>query len=271
MKEYDFAVIENFQHWNDWYADNKIRTNKLSTKFYPNQGVVLKKDGAKAHGIAKGDYIENLQKYYPRDIKPMNSEQEVALGLLKDNTIPLKIISGVAGSGKTLLSCAHALEQLDNGKTSKIVLAKSLTPVGREVGYLKGSLEDKIRPFMGAFYDNFIVCGVPFYTIDDMAGKDQLEVVAITFLQGRSIRNATIIVDEAQNLDIKILKQIITRVGEGSELILLGDPTQNFEKSVHENTLQTLIELGRNSSLVGHVSLRKSLRSELAEWAVRVL
>jgi PhoH-like ATPase len=162
------------------------------------------------------------------------------------------------------------MQQLRHGDKTKIVIAKSMTPVGREIGHLKGSMEDKVKPWLGPFYDNFIQCGVAPYEIDDMIERDILEITPITFIQGRSITNAIIIIDEVQNLDMNILKQIITRAAEGSQIILLGDQTQVFER-VNSSSITTLVEKGRNSKVVGTIHLSKSLRSKLADWAVKHL
>lgn len=268
----DFLSIEHFDNWQSWYSQDKIKIAELKIEgnLYQNQPVMLGKEGSAQIGIVKGDYIVKISDYFPCKIGAKNDEQKFALSLLKDNNIPLKIISGVAGSGKTMLACAHAMQQLRYGDKTRIVIAKSMTPVGREIGHLKGSMEDKVKPWLGPFYDNFIQCGVAPYEIDDMIQQETMEITPITFIQGRSITNAIIIIDEVQNLNLNILKQIITRAAEGSEIILLGDQTQVFER-VSDNSITTLIERGRNSNVVGAIHLHKSLRSSLAEWAVENL
>lgn len=267
----DIQVIEDFGGWNEWYKNNEvgITDEYRHLQLHENQGVVVKSDdGAKDHGIVKGDKIVRIKNFYkPAGISAKNSEQTIALELLRDKSIPLKILSGVAGSGKTLLACAHALESL-KGKTSKIIIAKSMTPVGREVGFLKGSLEDKVMPWMGSFGDNMVHCGIPPYELEAMIGNGTIEMIPITFIQGRSISNAIILIDEVQNLDMQILKQIITRAGEGSEIILLGDSSQVFERYLKGDSILTLIEKGRSSPLVGTIHLIKSMRSPIADWAV---
>lgn len=269
----DIIVIEDFQDWNKWYADGEISVEELNITepVYPNQGVVLKGDGCKEHGLIRDGRVVRIKHYSPCGIGAKNSEQTIALALLKDKNINLKIISGVAGSGKTLLACAHALHRMEKDNIAKIVIAKSMTPVGREIGHLKGDLFDKVAPWLGPFYDNFLNCGYSSMDLEKMMEDGTLEVTPITFIQGRSISNAIIIIDEVQNLDLSILKQIITRAAEGSEIILLGDQTQVFERFVKDRSLEVLLERGKTSPLVGSLHLQKSLRSPIADWAVKFL
>lgn len=268
------VVIEDFEGWNEWYENGKVKIENIKGMhlFNPNQGVVLKGQGAKEHGIVKGKSVVRIPEYYPCGLRPQNTEQTLALGLLRDQSIPLTVLSGVAGSGKTLLACAHAMERLNSSKDKicKIVIAKSMTPVGREIGYLKGDLQDKVLPWLGPFMDNFINCGYEPYRIEKMIEEGDLEITPITFIQGRSISNAVIIIDEVQNLDINILKQVITRAAEGSQIILLGDQTQTFER-VGSKSIDILLDKSRSSHLVGSIHLLKTLRSPIAEWAVQNL
>jgi len=263
-------ILNGFKQWDEWYKNRKIEITKVkgASQLPQNSGVILKGDGAEQLGIVRGEYIVNPKDYRPCGISSKNEEQRIALHILKDSDVPLKIISGVAGSGKTLLACAHALEQLYKGDKSKIVIAKSMTPVGREIGFLKGSMEDKVKPWLGPFYDNFIHCGYADFHIDKMVEMGQLEITPITFIQGRSISNAIIIIDEVQNLDLDVIKQIITRAAEGSEIILLGDQTQVFENRVKQRSIDILVEKAKPSELIGHVHLSNSLRSAIADWAV---
>ena len=263
----EILELGHFNNWNEWYSKKRIALTELEITAHENQPVVLGLDEDKQLGIVKGGYIVPLLEYFPSKIGAKNDEQKIALSLLKDESIPLKIISGVAGSGKTMLACAHAMQQLRRGSKTKIIIAKSMTPVGREIGHLKGSMEDKVKPWLGPFYDNFIECGVAPYEIDAMVDDGVMEITPITFIQGRSISNAIIIIDEVQNLDMNVLKQIITRAAQGSEIILLGDGTQIFER-VKSGSIETLVEKGRESNVVGAIHLSKSLRSSLADWAV---
>lgn len=269
----DIAVIEDFEDWNNWYASGFIDIDSLKTniEFYPNQGVVIKGSGCKEHGLVKGNRIVRVKHYYPCDVAPRNTEQTIALSMLRDPDISLVILSGVAGSGKTLMACAHAIDRLNSkDNIERIIIAKSMTPVGREIGFLKGDMEDKVTPWLGPFFDNFVQCGYGKSQIEILMSKDQLEITPITYIQGRSIANAVIIIDEVQNLDINVLKQIITRAAAGTQIILLGDQTQTFER-VSGQSLNFLLEKGKASPLVGTIHLEKTQRSAIADWAVKNL
>ena len=270
MKE--LVTVDNFTQWDDLW-DGKITAASLGIPLHENQGILFCNGDLEAWGYATGDTIKQHKKIYnPSGIKPKNGEQLIALQLLQNRSIPLTILSGEAGSGKTLLAVAHALAKFSTDKRVKrIMIAKSMTPVGREIGFLKGEMSDKVKPWLGPFYDNFKVCGQTTAQIDQMIEGELIEITPITFIQGRSIKDTVLIIDEVQNLGMDVIKQIITRAAEGSEIILLGDPTQKFEGKLRINSLATLIEAGKNSPLVGHVHLNTCFRSAIAGWAVEHL
>jgi PhoH-like ATPase len=267
----DVVVIEDFEGWNDWYQHGEIALKDIGDPdVHPNSGIILKGSGCKEHGIVRGQKVVRIKPYSPCKISPKNSEQTLALEMLRDN--PLAIISGVAGSGKTLLACAHALHRLHSkDNISKIVIAKSITPVGRDIGYLKGSMEEKVMPWLGSFRDNFLNCGYSTQDIERMVDEERLEITPITYIQGRSISNAIIIMDEVQNLDLNTVKQIITRAAEGTQIILLGDQSQVFEYRNKDYTLDVLLEKAKPSPIVASIHLEKSVRSPIASWAVQNL
>lgn len=272
------AVVENFENWNAFY--NKEKKMSLShlpqdIKYHQNMGIVLKSPvyddlpKTKEHGIVKGDYVYWVKKYAPCGIKPLNTEQTIGLELLNDESIPLVTMMGSAGSGKTLLACAHAIHNLKKGNVDKIVIAKSLTPVGREIGYLKGTMEEKVLPWLGPFVDNFEKCGIGRAELDKLIASEQIEISPITFIQGRSISNSIIIVDEIQNLELDVIKQIITRAADNCKIILLGDPSQRFERG--SLNLEAFVEKAKETELVGHIFFRKTVRSPIAKWAAKNL
>lgn len=276
LEKYTGVKTVVFSDWDKLYQFNEIPLTALDPKhvYYQNMIVVLKSsenESIKDFCIVKGSVIQRIVKHYnPRNIKPKNNEQRFTLELLHDKDIKLVTISGAAGSGKTLLSCAYALEELNQGHIRKIIITKSLTPVGKEIGYLKGTLEEKILPWLGSFKDNFEKCGYSLIQLEEMIKREQLEISPITFIQGRSICNSIILIDECQNLDIAVIKQIITRAGQNTKVVLLGDQSQVFEK-VKGNTMEYLAEKGKDSTLIGHITLFKTIRSSLAEWAVKNL
>ena len=279
-----FAVIEDFQHIDDLYKNKEVSINLLQDNtLHPNTCLVIKNGQQSALGIVKKDKILLVSNNLSiAGIYPRNKEQSLAMRLLTDEDIDLVTLTGCAGSGKTLLALAYAWEQLKSGKKNKIVLTKNVVPVGREVGYLKGDLFNKIRPWVGNYYDNFEILGVPEYEIDDLSIEERryatkrtekIEISPITFIQGRSISNAIILVDEAQNLSHREIKQILTRPSEGTKIILLGDLDQVFEKGLDSanNGLLAVVEAGKDSEFIGHIDLIKSERSRLTNWASKNL
>jgi len=275
-----FAVVENFPFINELYAKGEVELPE--GVFYPNQCLVLKDGQQSALGMVKKDKIVLINPVPVGGIKGRNKEQHLAISLLKDPTIDLVTMTGNAGSGKTLLAIAYAWEELKAGRRNKIVLSKNFVPVGREIGFLKGDLFDKVRPWLGNFYDNFEVIGVPEYEIDDLTLPERryanriaekIEISPITFIQGRSISNAVIVVDEVQNLSHEVVKQILTRPAENTKIILLGDLDQIFEKGLDasNNGLASVVEAGKDCEFIGHIELIKSERSRLTSWATQNL
>jgi len=277
-------VLEEFENIEELYNKGEVSIpaskKYKDIQFYPNLCLVLKFNKQSALGIVKGNVIKKLDNS-PKlfGISPKNKEQTLVMSLLRDPSVDLVTISGCAGSGKTLLALAYAMEQFEKDKVQKIILCKTLTPIGREIGYLKGSMFDKVRPWLGNFYDNFEILGVPHYQLDSLTSQDPnlmkenggkyIEISPITFIQGRSISNAVIIIDEAQNLSIEVVKQILSRPSANSKVILLGDLAQVFEKGVSSdnNGLLTAIEKGKDCPFIGSIHMLKSERSRLAQWA----
>jgi PhoH-like ATPase len=277
-----FAVVENFQYVDELYKKKELPLSKFKgIKTYPNMCLVIKGGQQSALGIVKGKKVRLVTSGKPiSSIKPRNKEQALAVELLRDKDVDLVTMTGCAGSGKTLLALAYAWESLKSGEKNKIVLCKDLVPVGREIGFLKGDLYDKVRPWIGNFYDNFEVLGVPDYEVDDLTIEERryqkrvpekVEISPITFIQGRSITNAVIIVDEAQNLSPEVVKQILTRPAENTKIILLGDLSQVFEKGMDTSGLQSVVEAGKECEFIGHIDLIKSERSRLTDWASKNL
>lgn len=262
-------VIEDFDKWQEFFEADRLAVSELPKgEYYENMGVVLKQTDpkTKVHTIVKNGYIVPLKKYHPTKVKPANTEQTFALELLRDDSIPLVTLFGAAGSGKTFLACAHVLQALSKGNTGRVIIAKSMTPVGREIGFLPGDMEEKVNVWLGAFFDNFQKLGKAKFELEEDIRKGVLEITPITFIQGRSLSNTILVVDEIQNLDMDIIKQIVTRAGENCKVILLGDPTQRFE--VGGIDLTNFVEKCKLTSLAGHLNFRKSVRSPLAQWAV---
>ncbi len=213
-------------------------------------------------------------------IETKNLRQSFALDLMMDPDIPAVSVMGMAGTGKTFLALAAALEQvLEQERYRRISIYRPLVAVGRqEVGFLPGDLDEKLAPWMAAVYDNLYAL---FSDTDPMAARDAveglldrdiIEMAAVTFLRGRSITNELVIIDEAQNLELPTLKVILTRMGQGSKVVFCGDLSQVDNPYVSPfGGLAALIEKMKGSSLFGHVVLDRSVRSPLAEFAATTL
>lgn len=292
MKKEEFytgvKVIENFNKINELYTLDYLSIDQFQEKLYPNQCLVIKGGNHQsALAIVRGDKVvkidENQLKLF--NITPKNKEQMFVAHMLKNCGLDLNIVTGCAGSGKTLMALAYAMESLKKGDYKKLVLSKSLAPVGREVGFLKGTMMDKVLPWLGSYYDNLEVLGIPDYEIDIVTpgndnahsmmdkkfekSKYKIEISPITFIQGRSISNAIIIIDEVQNLSTNVVSQILTRPANNSKVILLGDLEQIFEKhlSKEDNGLYSAIMNGIDTDFIGSIHMLKSERSRLAQWA----
>ncbi|MCA9400089.1 MAG: PhoH family protein [Candidatus Omnitrophica bacterium] len=224
-------------------------------------------------------------------VKPLNPEQRIAFDLLLNNDIKLVTLVGQAGTGKTLLALACSLSKvLEKDPTyEKILMVRPIIPLGRDIGYLPGSKDKKLNYWMQPIFDNldFILkqsvkknvtsylekLSISDLTSDQLMRSDVLEIEALTYIRGRSLPNQYIIVDEAQNLTPHEIKTIISRAGNGTKIVLTGDPEQidNPYLDANSNGLSYIVERLKRFDLVGHVFLTKSERSPLATLAVQEL
>ncbi len=213
-------------------------------------------------------------------VDPKNVRQTVALHQLLDPDIPAVSVMGMAGTGKTFLALAAALEQvLELGRYRRVSVYRPLVAVGRqEVGYLPGDLNDKLAPWMAAVHDNlyalFSDAGVDGArnAIDELIDRGELEMAAVTYLRGRSITGEFVIIDEAQNLELPTLKVILTRMSRDSKVVFCGDLSQVDNPYISPfGGMAALIEKFKGSPLFGHITLERSVRSPLAEMAATVL
>ncbi len=213
-------------------------------------------------------------------VEPKNLRQTVALHQLLDPDIPAVSLMGMAGTGKTFLSLAAALEQvLEQGRYRRVSVYRPLVAVGRqEVGYLPGDLSEKLAPWMAAVHDNlyalFSDAGVDGAkgAIDELVERGELEMAAVTYLRGRSITGEFVIIDEAQNLELSTLKVILTRMSRDSKVVFCGDLSQVDNPYISPyGGMAALIEKFKDSSLFAHIALERSVRSPLAEMAATIL
>lgn len=213
-------------------------------------------------------------------IRPRNKEQHFALELLLNDDIKLVTLVGKAGTGKTLLAIAAGLQKvIEERKCQKLLVSRPIFPLGRDVGFLPGDIEQKLNPWMQPIYDNLeLLLGVGHSDRNERSYREFLEmgyieVEPLTYIRGRSIPNQFIIVDEAQNLTPHEVKTILTRVGDNTKIVLTGDPYQidNPYIDSSNNGLSTVVERFKDVGLSGHMTLIKGERSELAELAANKL
>ena len=272
----DEQLIDQF------YSGEQIHLEKEDVRLHPNQFVMLvSNSNEKKTALARfKNYnfpLEHINEYKSGvwGLKPRNKEQEFALNLLLNEDVPIVTMFGKAGCGKTLLALASGLEQvLEKNKYKKLVVSRPVQPLGKDIGYLPGTLEEKMRPWLMPIQDNldFLLDGQKT-TMGMFFDDGTIEIEALTYIRGRSISNAYIIIDEAQNLSVHELKTIVTRVGENTKIILTGDIEQidNTYLDATSNGLTYAVEKLKNYELSGHITLSKGERSKIATLAAKVL
>ncbi len=264
------------------YQKNMIRENGvLNGQKVANGYYILNNctNSVLARYNGETDKLEKVEKKYVYGIKPKNAEQTFGLNALLNDDIKLVALEGVAGTGKTLLALASALEQ--KNKYDQIILARPIIPLSnREIGFLPGDAEDKISPYMQPLWDNLTFIKNQFKAnekksraLRELEESGALTITALAFIRGRSLTNAYFIVDEAQNLTPHEVKTIITRAGEGTKIVFTGDIHQIDSPYMDEqsNGLTYLIDRLKGNSLFAHIKLEKGERSELANLANEML
>lgn len=253
-----------------------LDNNIISNGFY-----ILKNGKSSVLGYYNpfDEQLERVEKQYVYGIKPKNAEQTFALHALLNPDIKLVSLQGVAGTGKTLLALASALEQ--HNLYHQIVLARPIVPLSnKDIGYLPGNAEDKINPYMQPLFDNLKFIKNQFgekekkyRKIVEMEEQGKLKISALAYIRGRSFSNVIFIVDEAQNLTPHEVKTIITRAGENTKIIFTGDVFQIDTPYLDEqsNGLSYLIDRLKGNDLFAHITLEKGERSELANLANQLL
>lgn len=249
---------------------------KVANGFY-----ILKngKSSSLAYYDPHSDLLHRVEKEYTSGIKPKNAEQAFAVNALLNNNIKLVALQGVAGTGKTLLALAAALEQ--HKTFQQIILARPLVPLSnKDIGYLPGDAKDKISPYMEPLWDNLKFIKSQFgenekkhKAIVEMEESGRIVITPLAFIRGRSLSNILFIVDEAQNLTPHEVKTIITRAGEGTKIVFTGDVHQIDTPYLDENSngLAYLVDRLKGQPLFAHVHLEKGERSELANLANELL
>jgi PhoH-like ATPase len=208
-------------------------------------------------------------------VHPRNKEQIFSLDLLQDPSIKIVTLVGKAGSGKTLLAIAAGLYQtMETQQYKRLLISRPIQPMGRDIGYLPGTIEEKMAPWVAPIQDNLqFLMGNDKETLAMYIQDGTIEIEALTYIRGRSVSNAFIIIDEAQNLTAHELKTIITRVGENTKLVLTGDVEQIDNVYIDEtsNGLTHAVEKFKSYDISGHVTLVKGERSKIASIAAKIL
>ena len=274
----DDEFVEQF------YAGEEVYLEEGKWKLFPNQFLMLiSSSNPKKSAISRFlGYNTALPKIDVKNcskswgIKPRNKEQTFAYDLLFDDNIPLVTLIGRAGSGKTLMAIAAGLEQTlgyEKGKYKKLVVSRPVQPLGKDIGFLPGTMEEKMMPWLMPLQDNMEYILGDKSMFKSYLEKGQIEIEALTYIRGRSISNAYIIIDEAQNLTAHEVKTIITRVGENTKIVLTGDIEQidNVYTNETSNGLTYAIEKFKDSELSGHITFTKGERSKIATLASKVL
>lgn len=262
-----------------FYKDGWMEDKNLNPK--PNEYFIMtspeNSSAVGKHDPQKGQ-LEPLIKTGPIwGIKPRNVEQRCAIDLLLRDDIKLVSLIGQAGTGKTLLALACGLRKVfDENLYTRILVSRPIVPLGRDIGYLPGTKDEKLLSWMQPIYDNLeILCQSVGHDSKETINwvKDRVEMEAVTYIRGRSLPKMFIIIDEAQNLTPHEIKTIVSRAGEGTKVVLTGDPTQidNPYLDKDSNGLTYLVGRFSDQRIYGNMFFEKTERSELAALAAEIL
>jgi len=272
-----------------FYSERKLPIDEPNV--FPNQFVILRDQTNPSHSaVGRFDVRQGAVVPLIRHtegiwgLHPKNVEQSFALDLLLNEDIQLVTLVGKAGTGKTLLAIAAGLAKtLDEGKYQKVLVSRPIFPMGKDVGYLPGDIEQKLNPWMQPIFDNveFLMGGSEnrhrrgstARGVQELINQGMLNIEPLTYIRGRSIPNQYLIVDEAQNLTPHEIKTILTRAGENTKVVLTGDCYQidNPYVDSSSNGLAHVVERMKGEEISGHVTLVKGERSPLAELASNLL
>ncbi len=278
------TVLDNFNTQRRFPIDDR--------SLLPNTYVTLS-DQHQADRTAQGRYMRQSKEIVPLrapqsgvwGIKPRNAEQAFVMDALMDDSVSLVSLVGKAGTGKTLLALAAGLQKtIDESKYQKLLVSRPIFPLGKDIGYLPGEIEEKLNPWMQPIFDNidFIVSfssgekptkRPSRRAWQELINQGMLQIEPLTYIRGRSLAYQFLIVDEAQNLTPHEIKTIITRAGEGTKVVLTGDCYQidNPYVDSSNNGLTYVVERFKNEEISAHVTLTKGERSQLSELATNLL
>lgn len=276
----DDQVIDRFYDGDDIY----IEEEDTKQEWHPNQ-YILMVSNANEKKTCLGRFYTHFQPIKKVihstipdwKISSRNKEQAFAIDLLMDPNVKVVSLVGRAGSGKTLCAIAAGLQQtigLRENHYDRMIVSRPVQPLGKDIGFLPGTMEEKMLPWLMPIQDNLqFLVGGDKKTLQMYMEKGKIEIEALTYIRGRSIANAFIIIDEAQNLTAHEIKTIMTRVGEGTKIVLTGDIEQIDNVYVNEtsNGLAHAVEKFKFYPLAGHVTFTKGERSEVATLASKIL
>jgi PhoH-like ATPase len=276
VEVHDPAIIDRL------YREEWLPVGEVLAETPPaNQYFILRSraNSGLAYYNPRTDCLERVPKPIAYGISPRNAEQTFALHAVLNAEVPLVTLSGAAGTGKTLLALAGALEQ--RRLFRQIYLARPIVPLSnRDLGFLPGDIHSKIDPYMQPLWDNLSIIKNQYgekereyRKVEELVETEKLHIVPLAYIRGRSFSNVIFIVDEAQNLTPHEIKTIITRAGERTKVVLTGDIFQIDTPylDAHTNGLSYLIDRTKGSPLYAHVNLEKGERSELANLASSLL
>ena len=280
----DEELINQFYLGDEVYVDEDLCKDQ-KIKLYPNEFIMLvSSSNEKKTALARFEcytkpvkQVRDLKHEITWGVLPRNKEQSFAFDLLFDDEIPLVSLIGKAGSGKTLMAIAAGLEQtlgIKEGQYRRIIISRPVQPLGKDIGFLPGTIQDKMMPWLKPIQDNIQhIMGDDRTMLASYVERGKIEVEALTYIRGRSISNAFVIIDEAQNLTAHEVKTIITRIGENTKIVLTGDIEQidNVYTNETSNGLTYAVEKFKESELAGHITFRKGERSKLATAAAKLL
>lgn len=258
----------------DWYPNEFL----VSTNDAGFSAIVRDINGCKV----RLEYPQDYTQKHVWGILARNREQNLALNLLMDGEIDFVTLVGQAGTGKTLLTLAAALEQtLEDNLYTEIIMTRATIPIAEDIGFLPGTEEEKMTPWMGALLDNMeVLLGMeksgqnPWQkqATQDLL-NDRIKIKSMNFMRGRTFINKFVIIDEAQNLTPKQMKTLITRAGPGTKMVCLGNLAQIDTPYLTETTsgLTYVVDRAKSWAHSGHITLQKGERSRLAQWAAEVL
>lgn len=281
-------ILVSDQEIDNLYANSSKIQSPIDHELFNNQSVMFKSNtNDKKTALCRyrsGTFqkVNDHNKKGVWGIKPRNKEQVFAFDLLLDPKLSLVTLVGKAGSGKTLMAIAAGISQTIEDpfrpefepRYKKLVISRPIQPLGKDIGYLPGTMEEKMHPWLMPIQDNLqYILGNDKATIEDYMEKGIIEVEALTYIRGRSISNAYIIIDESQNLSLHEIKTILTRVGENTKIVLTGDVEQidNLFLDETSNGLVHIVENFKKHDLSGHMTLQKGERSALATIAAEIL